>query len=189
MTVSCPNCGKKITLSNASREIAFCEYCGYKIHLNVDANYAQSHKTSFRDLCKSNPLYVCATVVLLLILLGFGLNFGVTQYGNALDVIEHQAKLSALKEEEIAASHLAMGEVRMPSISIKEDARDVIKKLRDSGFINIVDKPKHDLIFGNKHSQYEIIEITVDGAPSFEKGAWYQQDVEIVVSYHTFIIG
>ena len=189
MTFSCPNCGKKVTLSNESREIAFCEYCGYKIHLNVDANHAQVHKTGFYEFCKSNPLYVCIIVVLLFILLGFGLNFGITQYGNILDVVEHQAKLTALKEEEIAASHLAIGEVRMPNISTSEDARDVIKKLRDAGFINVVDKPKRDLILGNKYSQYEIIEITVDGAPSFEKGGWYPLDTEIVVSYHTFIIG
>jgi hypothetical protein len=37
-----------------------------------------------------------------------------------------------------------MGEVRMPNISMSEDARDVMKKLRDAGFINIVDQPKHD---------------------------------------------
>lgn len=80
-----------------------------------------------------------------------------------------------------------MGEVRMPNISMSEDARDVMKKLRDAGFTNIVDQPKHDLILGNSHSQYEIIEITVDGAPSFRTGEWYPLDTEIVVSYHDYI--
>lgn len=103
------------------------------------------------------------------------------------ELAAHQAELARLKDEEISASHLAMGEVRMPTISTSEDARDVMKKLRDAGFTNIVDQPKHDLILGNNHSQYEIIEITVDGAPSFRTGEWYPLDTEIVVSYHDYI--
>ena len=70
---------------------------------------------------------------------------------------------------------------------MSEDARDVMKKLRDAGFINIVDQPKQDLVLGKNHAQYDIIEITVDGAPSFKIGDWYPLDTEIVVSYHTYI--
>ena len=103
------------------------------------------------------------------------------------ELAAHQAELARLKDEEIAASHLAMGEVRMPNISMSEDARDVMKKLRDAGFINIVDQPKQDLVLGKNHAQYDIIEITVDGAPSFKTGDWYPLDTEIVVSYHTYI--
>lgn len=80
-----------------------------------------------------------------------------------------------------------MGEVRMPNISMSEDACDVMKKLRDAGFINIVDQPKQDLVLGKNHVQYDIIEITVDGAPSFKTGDWYPLDTEIVVPYHTYI--
>ena len=82
-----------------------------------------------------------------------------------------------------------MGEVKMPDFSEDDDARDIIKALKDAGFTNVVDQPKHDLILGNKHSQYELIEVTVDGAPSFTKGEWYPLDTEIVVSYHDYIFG
>lgn len=124
----------------------------------------------------------------IVLLLGGGI-YSSENHKKAQELAAHHAELARLKEEEIAASHLAMGEVKMPDFSEEDDARDVMKEFRDAGFTNVVDQPKHDLIFGNNHSQYEIIEVTVDGAPSFTKGGWYQLDTEIVVSYHDYIFG
>lgn len=127
-----------------------------------------------------------SAVLIIALLIGGGV-YGSVTHKRSQELAVHQAELARLKEEEIAASHLAMGEVKMPDFSEKDDARDVMKKLRDTGFANVVDQPKHDLIFGNNHSQYEIIEVTVDGAPSFETSEWYPLDTEIVVSYHDYI--
>lgn len=135
---------------------------------------------------KKKCLISAALIVALLI---GGSVYGSAAHKHSQELAVHQAELARLKDEEIAASHLAMGEVKMPDFSEEDDARDVMKELRDAGFTNVVDQPKHDLILGNNHSQYEIIEVTVDGAPSFTKGAWYQLDTEIVVSYHDYIFG
>lgn len=136
---------------------------------------------------RANERKILISVVLIVALLACRGVYDSVNQKHEQELAAHQAELSRLKDEEIAASHLAMGEVRMPNISMSEDARDVMKKLRDAGFTNIVDQPKHDLILGNSHSQYEIIEITVDGAPSFRTGEWYPLDTEIVVSYHDYI--
>lgn len=135
---------------------------------------------------KKKCLISAALIVALLI---GGSVYGSAAHKHSQELAVHQAELARLKDEEIAASHLAMGEAKMPDFSEDDDARDIMKKLRDAGFTNVVDQPKHDLILGNNHSQYEIIEVTVDGAPSFTKGAWYQLDTEIVVSYHDYIFG
>lgn len=136
---------------------------------------------------RANERKILISVVLIVALLACRGVYDSVNQKHEQELAAHQAELSRLKDEEIAASHLAMGEVCMPNISMSEDARDVMKKLRDAGFTNIVDQPKHDLILGNSHSQYEIIEITVDGAPSFRTGEWYPLDTEIVVSYHDYI--
>lgn len=129
-----------------------------------------------------------SAVLVVAVLVGGGI-YGSAAHKRSQELAVHQAELARLKDEEIAASHLAMGEVKMPDFSEDDDARDIIKALKDAGFTNVVDQPKHDLILGNKHSQYELIEVTVDGAPSFTKGEWYPLDTEIVVSYHDYIFG
>lgn len=273
-TIACPKCGKTLTISDPSRAVVFCEYCGTKINFNVNVNlnYSKSEHTEHivddakikqaqnvdrvinlfaspieerrakkkaeeeriqreadqaerirkeqetkdaeeqrayeewasaqhekharqagRAIAKAINYYranerkILISVVLIVALLACRGVYDSVNQKQEQELAAHQAELARLKDEEIAASHLAMGEVRMPNISMSEDARDVMKKLRDAGFTNIVDQPKHDLILGNSHSQYEIIEITVDGAPSFRTGEWYPLDTEIVVSYHDYI--
>ncbi len=138
---------------------------------------------------KANKKKCLIAFALVIALLAGGNMYSSAGKKHAQELAAHRAELARLKEEEIAASHLAMGEVKMPLFSEEDDARDVMKKLRDAGFTNVVDQPKHDLIFGKNRSQYEIIEVTVDGAPSFTKGTWYQLDTEIVVSYHDYFFG
>lgn len=104
----------------------------------------------------------------------------------------HAVLLNDLGYEQEDADHLLIGEVRMPSFSDDEDARDVLKKLRGAGFTNIVDAPKKLSLVGSlkntfgfeTHDNYEIIEVTVDGAPTFKANAYYPMSIEIVVSYY-----
>lgn len=45
ITCTCPNCGKTLEVKDASRDFMFCEYCGAKIHIHVNATYSYSeHK-------------------------------------------------------------------------------------------------------------------------------------------------
>lgn len=128
------------------------------------------------------------TAIILIAALIFGATwFTKNQLKNAKELAEHQATLRQLEEERIAAEHLAKGEIKMPSISTTGDARDTIKALKDAGFVNIVEDPVNDLILGKSSEKYDIIEITVDGAPSFNKGVYYPLNVEIVVSYHVYL--
>lgn len=139
--------------------------------------------------CRTHQKETLIGIAICVVLLAFGFSAAANHANNSRALAAHQAELARLKDEEIAASHLAMGEVKMPDFSEDDDARDIIKALKDAGFTNVVDQPKHDLILGNKHSKYELIEVTVDGAPSFTKGEWYQLDTEIVISYHDYIFG
>ena len=46
-TIACPKCGKTLTISDPSRAVVFCEYCGTKINFNVNVNlnYSKSEHT------------------------------------------------------------------------------------------------------------------------------------------------
>ena len=41
-TIACPKCGKTLTISDPSRAVVFCEYCGTKINFNVNVNLTES---------------------------------------------------------------------------------------------------------------------------------------------------
>lgn len=94
---------------------------------------------------------------------------------------------AAEEADRIASSHIAMGEVQYPEEARSSgDYRNLYKELRDAGFTNITLVPAGDLIIGYFNSENDIIEITVDGAPAFNKGEWYPSDIPIVISYHSY---
>lgn len=160
-----------------------------RIRRAENAKKRDERNAKIEAFCKAHPKETLISVVACCALLLGGIAIWTDSANAAREQAAHTAELARLEEEQIAYSHLAMGEVRMPAISMDEDARDVMKKLRDAGFTNVVDQPKHDLILGKNYSKYEIIEITVDGAPSFDTEQWYPLDTEIVVSYHDYIFG
>lgn len=95
------------------------------------------------------------------------------------DMRDHQAKLDALKQEEIAATRLTMGQASIPEFSSDDDARTFAKNLKDHGFVNVTT----EALSGHKGKQYEIIEVVVDGAPDYNPDTWYPIDADIVVRY------
>lgn len=100
----------------------------------------------------------------------------------------NDARKKAAQAEAAASSHMAMGELRfLDDTSFTGDYRNTYKELKDAGFTNITLSPAEDLIFGFLETENDIIEVTVDGAPSFDEDAWYPADVPIVISYHSFI--
>lgn len=100
----------------------------------------------------------------------------------------HISEIKRQKQaESIAASHTAMGEILYPSgASSSGDYRNTYKKLKDAGFTNVTAEGAGDLFFGILETENDIIEITVDGAPDFEKNTWYPSDTPIVIKYHSF---
>lgn len=83
------------------------------------------------------------------------------------------------------AARIESGEAQYPDSHISsEDYRDYLKVLRDAGFTNISLVPVHDLRPTEYYKENRLIEITVDGAPTPKKGAWYSNDVPIVIKYH-----
>lgn len=132
--------------------------------------------------------------------LGWCIRFAKTHRSECLAAITGSAVLFALftgsshmsavkkakQAESIATSHMAMGEILYPSdASSSGDYRNTYKKLRDAGFTNVTAEGAGDLFFGIFETENDIIEITVDGAPSFEK-TWYPADTPIVIKYHSF---
>lgn len=83
------------------------------------------------------------------------------------------------------SARIEAGEVQYPKISSTyTDYRDVRKALRDAGFKNISAIPVHDLDSYQTYRVNEIIEMTVDGAPTPTVGEWYDAYTPIVIKYH-----
>lgn len=133
--------------------------------------------------------------------LGWCIRFAKTHRSETLAAIAGLAVLFALftgsshisevkkqkQAESIAASHTAMGEILYPSgAGSSGDYRNTYKKLKDAGFTNVTAEGAGDLFFGILETENDIIEITVDGAPDFEKNTWYPSDTPIVIKYHSF---
>lgn len=135
---------------------------------------------------KANKKKCLIAFALVIALLVGGNVYSSASKKHAQELAAHRAELARLEEERIANSHLAMGEVKMPDISRSGDYRNVVKQLKDAGFINVNAVGKGDLLLGILDTENDIIEITVDGAPEFETDIWYAMDVPIVITYHSF---
>lgn len=259
-TVTCPECGKQLIVSDPERKFMFCEYCGAKVDLhvkvNVNINYTKSEHTEhivdeakiknadnvnrvigvfatpFEEMHKAKERarleeeeedrqeaeeakraaeakrerkekimrgeYSFKEMVVdfvqsdggkLILFVGAWLIISFSWLGhlhNQSEARSHQAKLEALEHEKAAASRLAMGQASIPDFSSSDDARTFVKKLKDSGFVNVTSEAVPDLIAGISSKEYEIVEVLVDGAPDYEPDAWYPTDTNIVVRYHTY---
>lgn len=126
-----------------------------------------------------------SAVMIVAVLVGGGV-YGSAAHKRSQELAVHQAELARLKDEEIAASHLAMGEVKMPEIEIGTytDYRIVKQDLERAGFTNITTEPVCDLTSTGSGLYNVVVEVTVDGVPRMEVGNWYPIDVPIVISYH-----
>lgn len=142
--------------------------------------------SAFVEKCKQNPKQtLIAGAVILLVLVGSvaGITSAIRSGAAAAS---HKAELDQLKQEQIAASHLALGEALFPDVSTSGDYRVLAKTLRDAGFTNVTTEGAGDLIFGWYETENDIIEVTVDGSPEFKKGAWFSIETPITIKYHSF---
>lgn len=136
---------------------------------------------------RANERKILISVVLIVALLACRGVYDSINQKQEQELAVHQAELARLKDEEIAASHLAMGEVKMPEIKIgmATDYRIVKQDFENAGFINITVEPVHDLNNTTTKRYNAVIEVTVDGVPRMNVGDWYKVDVPIVITYHT----
>ena len=231
-TITCPECGKKLHITDSRRDFAFCEYCGAKIEIapfvrnaaepsepaepaeaaarkkqeqqareeadaRAYAEYRSAQNEKYarqvgKSVAKAINYYRANTkkclivggLVLVLIISASVSSSNSKQH--AQEQAAHSAELARLEEERVANSHLAMGEVMMPVISDYSDYRNVVKQLKDAGFINVTAEGKGDMILGIFETENDVIEITVDGAPDFKEETWYPMDIPIVILYHSF---
>lgn len=81
------------------------------------------------------------------------------------------------------------GEAKTPSASEAQKGRDykmVIEDFEEQGFKNVKTKPLDDLITGWMTKDGEVESVSVDGNEEYSPDRWYANDVEVLITYHTF---
>lgn len=137
-------------------------------------NGQYSAKEAVIDFFQSDAKYLLLLGIMFLFSLGW-----LISAEHKSEVRKHQEELNAIKQEEIAASRLSMGQASIPEFSSDDDARTFAKNLKDHGFVNVTT----EAVSGHKGKQYEIIEVVVDGAPDYNSNTWYPTDTDIIVRY------
>ena len=81
---------------------------------------------------------------------------------------------------------LAEDEVKVLSSSSAfayKNYKEVVKALKEWGFINIKEVPVYDIFWGITEEE-SIDTVTINGTEDYKRGDIYKKDVEIIVSYH-----
>lgn len=81
------------------------------------------------------------------------------------------------------------GEAKTPSGSSAQkgrDYKDVIDNFEEKGFTNIQTEVLDDLITGWLTKDGEVESVSVDGNEDYSPDDWYPNDVEVIITYHTF---
>jgi len=81
------------------------------------------------------------------------------------------------------------GEAKTPSGSSAQkgrDYQDVVNNFKDKGFTNIKTEELADLVTGWIHKEGEVESVSVGGDKDYSPDVWCPNDVEVVITYHTF---
>lgn len=81
------------------------------------------------------------------------------------------------------------GEAQTPSRSIEhkgDDIKEVINRFEERGFTNIRTEKLDDLVFGWFTKDGEVEKVSVDGDEDYSPDVWHPNDVEVLITYHTF---
>lgn len=81
------------------------------------------------------------------------------------------------------------GEAKTPSesrIQKGKDYTEVIEDFEKQGFTNIKTQKLDDLITGWLTKDGEVESVSVDGDTDYSPDVWYPNDVEVIITYHTF---
>ena len=102
---------------------------------------------------------------------------------------DNQKNSSSKSKSESTSETKDDGKIKTPLSSDDcedENYKDIKKKFEKAGFTNIKTKKDEDLIIGLLSSENDVESISVDGKTSFEKGAKFDKDVKIVITYHAY---
>ncbi|MGG3916019.1 DUF4839 domain-containing protein [Rossellomorea vietnamensis] len=81
------------------------------------------------------------------------------------------------------------GEAKTPSGSSVQKGRDyeeVVNEFKEKGFKNMRTEKLEDLVTGWLTKDGEVESVSVDGDQDYSPDQWYSNDVEVVITYHTF---
>jgi len=81
------------------------------------------------------------------------------------------------------------GEAKTPSGSSTQKGRDyqeVVNDFKEKGFKNIRTEKREDLVTGWLTKDGEVESVSVEGDKDYLADVWYSNDVEVVITYHTF---
>lgn len=81
------------------------------------------------------------------------------------------------------------GEAKTPSGSSVQKGRDyesVVEAFEENGFTNIQLVELDDLVTGWLTKEGEVESVSVDGDTGYSADTWYPNNVEVIISYHTF---
>lgn len=81
------------------------------------------------------------------------------------------------------------GEAKTPSGSSIQKGRayqEVVNEFNEQGFKKIRTEKQEDLITGWLTKDGEVESVSVDGDKDYSPDVWYSNDVEVVITYHTF---
>lgn len=67
---------------------------------------------------------------------------------------------------------------------VGKNYKDVIQKLKDLGFTNIIEKPKYEIKEYSLYDVGEVDSVKINNSDKFKKGNIYNSDVEVVISYY-----
>ncbi|NCC15927.1 MAG: hypothetical protein EOM28_06200 [Clostridia bacterium] len=73
-----------------------------------------------------------------------------------------------------------------PSVQKGRDYQEVIDDFEEKGFKNVKTEKLEDLIAGWLTKDGEVEAVSVDGNTSYSQDVWYPNDVEVIITYHTF---
>lgn len=81
------------------------------------------------------------------------------------------------------------GEAKTPSGSRAQKGRtyqDVVSNFKEKGFTNIKTEALEDLVTGWMTKDGEVESVSVDGNEGYSADVWYSNNVDVVITYHTF---
>jgi len=81
------------------------------------------------------------------------------------------------------------GEAKTPSDSsaqIGRDYQEVINDFEEEGFKNIKTETLEDLVTSSRTKDGEVESVSVDGSEDYSSDVWYSNEVDVVITYHTF---
>jgi len=206
----CTQCGGSVEV-DPSQEKAFCKYCGTSFFVEkAIKNYNVQHADIERVESMNVHHHKRGAVESVLNLIEKQLD----KKQNKTDEerrLEEEKRKQEVKRSLIALGALAIiilllllvsffilptieepsheGEARTPGGSSYHEGRDykdVVSDFEDNGFTNIDTEILEDLITGWITKDGEVESVSVDYDVDYSANEWYPNDVEVIITYHTF---